>query len=113
MEGAAKSAHDHKVVYFLTYCFSAGFDVMALTSFYHNHTSARDHPTDMASYITTELAHSALPRPFEFPPFFPWCQTSPLLTLPKKDNTTCRVILDLSWPSIYMSYFGLPPTLLT
>ena len=36
--------------------------------------------------------------PFDYPPFTPWCQINPILTRPKKDSTSRRVIMDLSWP---------------
>ena len=36
--------------------------------------------------------------PFPVPPFLQWTQTSPLLTVPKKESEKRRVVIDLSFP---------------
>ena len=64
---------------------------------YLNHQSAREHPSDVASYICMERRHGAMLGPFDNPPFVPWCHTSPLPIPPKKASCTRRIILDLSW----------------
>ena len=63
-----------------------------------DHTSAMAHSTDIAHYIITEIGHRAMLGMFDHPPFTPWCQINPFLTRPKKDSTSRRVIMDLSWP---------------
>ena len=94
----ATTPDQHRVVDFLTYSFSSGFEGEVLSPSFYNHTSTCNHPRDMANYITTDIGHGVLLGPVDYPPFFPWCQTSPLLTHLKKDSSNRWVILDLYWP---------------
>lgn len=73
-----------------------------------NHTSAAAYPDSVAEYLDTEVRLNAMLGPFCVPPFEPWCQTSPLMTRPKKNSTDRRVILDLSWPHGASVNAGIP-----
>ena len=93
------TADQHQMGDFLTFGFLSGFEGVIPSPSYINHQSAREHPSDVASYIGMELYHGAMLAPFDCPTLFPWCQTSPLLlTRPMKGSFTRCIILDLSWP---------------
>ena len=63
-----------------------------------NHSSATDHPADIASFIEKELGHGALMGPFLAQPFKPWLHVSPIMSRPKSDGIKRRVITDLTFP---------------
>ena len=49
-------------------------------------------------YLEAKLARSSIAGPFLSPPFSGRLAISPLNSVPKKDSTERRLILDLSWP---------------
>ena len=63
-----------------------------------NHPSALAHADEVDRFINKELELGAMLGPFPDPPFKEWTQTSPLMTIPKKDSHRRRVIIDLSFP---------------
>ena len=63
-----------------------------------NHSSATDHPSALNDYVKKELRLGGLLGPFSAPPFKPWFQVSPVMTAPKRDTLSRRIILDLSYP---------------
>ena len=63
-----------------------------------NHPPALDYPTHIDEFIKTELEHGTLLGPFDNPPFTPWSQVSPLLTVEKKRSDKRRIVVDLSYP---------------
>ena len=63
-----------------------------------NHHSGRAFPNAVNAYISKELQLGALVGPFLEPPFTPWCKVSPIMTRPKGDSGSRRVIVDLSYP---------------
>ena len=65
---------------------------------FSNHASAFNYRRYVAAYINKELSDGVMLDPFDNPSFTLWCETSPLLTCPKKDSINRRVIMDLSWP---------------
>ena len=65
---------------------------------YRNHNGANDFPEDMLSYLGKESKCSAILGPFSCNPFSTGLKISPLNTVPKKDISERRVILDLSFP---------------
>ena len=73
----AKTSDNHQVVDFLTYGFPAGFEGEVPKPSFYNHPSARDHPRDVAIYITTELGHSTILGPFDCPHLFSLVQDKP------------------------------------
>ena len=94
----AVTTEELQVGAFLSFEFPAGFEGPVPSTSSDNHSLARVHPLDIAHYITKEIGHGALLGPFDHPPFTSWCQVNPLLAWPKKDSTSSRVIMDLSWP---------------
>jgi len=74
---------------------------MTFTAFHRvicNHSGALHFRPEMHSYFQGELTHQSVVGPFTSVPFCNGMAMSPLNTVPKKDTTDCRVILDLSWP---------------
>lgn len=63
-----------------------------------NHQSALDYPNEINTYISQELSHCALIGPFTTTPLDQPCQTSPLMTRPKRNSSSRRVITDCSFP---------------
>ena len=54
--------------------------------------------THVDRFVDTEVKKGAMLGPIPCPPFLEWTQTSPLMTVPKKDSDNRRVIIDLSFP---------------
>ena len=65
---------------------------------YKNHTGATEFPQHINSYIKKESQHGAILGPFKDNPFADKLIVSPLNTVPKKDPTERRIIMDLSFP---------------
>ena len=63
-----------------------------------NHPSALTHATEIDRFLQKEVSLQAMLGPFSQPPFVPWTQLSPLMTVPKKDSAKRRDIIDLSFP---------------
>ena len=68
------------------------------TSSDKNHPSAELYPTHVGKFLQKEVDMGAMLGPFSSPPFSPWSQVSPLMTVEKKDSDSRRVIIDLSFP---------------
>ena len=66
---------------------------------YKNHKDTDNFPEEMLSYLETESNCNAILGPFNANPFQAGLKNSPLNTVPKKDTSERRVILDLSFPS--------------
>ena len=95
-------------VAFLTFGFPAGYEGLITSPSTDNHASNKAHPRNIAHYITTEIGYGAMLGPFDHPPFTPSCQINPLLTHPKKDSTSQRVIFGLSCPLQVPASMGPP-----
>ena len=63
-----------------------------------NHKGATEFSQDVDKYINSELREGRIIGPFKKSPFQGPVKISPLNTVPKKDSTERRVILDLSFP---------------
>jgi hypothetical protein len=63
-----------------------------------NHSGARNFPDDINSYLAAEKRNGAIMGPFSKNPFCTTLKVSPLNSVPKKDTSERRVILDLSMP---------------
>ena len=68
------------------------------TSSPKNHPSALAYTGEIDKFLQKELEKSAMLGPFQDLPFRPWTQISPLLTVPKKNSASRRVVIDLSFP---------------
>lgn len=65
---------------------------------YKNHKGAIDFPQDMIKYLQKESENQAILGPFKKNPFSTNLIISPLNSVPKKDSSERRVIVDLSFP---------------
>ena len=65
---------------------------------FKNHKGAEEYPNEMLAYLEKECQNAAIIGPFKENPFTSGIKLSPLNSLPKKDTTERRVILDLSFP---------------
>ena len=65
---------------------------------YKNHRGADDFPEDILLYLEKESNSNAILGPFNENPFQSGLKISPLNSVPKKDTTERRIILDLSCP---------------
>ena len=63
-----------------------------------NHKGATEYPLEVASYVTKGVNKGQIIGPFRQPPFSGGNITSPLNSVPKKDTSDRRIILDLSFP---------------
>ena len=62
-----------------------------------NHKGAREFPSEIKSYLESELCKDTVLGPFKENPFQTQLLLSPLNTVPKHDTNERRVILDLSF----------------
>lgn len=98
-ELALQVYHDKDICKFIKYGWPLGYLADAPpVSVADNHNSALQHEAHITEFIRVESQHQAILGPFEQPPFTPWTRCSPLMTRPKKDSQTRRVIVDLSFP---------------
>jgi len=105
----AEYTQDPHLVDFLAYGWPMNYTSLAIPQpSTTNHSSADAYPDSVTGYLQTEVQLNAMLGPFDKPPFVPWCQTSPLMTRPKKTSTDRRVILDLSWPQGASVNSGIP-----
>jgi hypothetical protein len=90
---------DHEIVEFLEFGWPIGYvkPDLPLTTV-KNHRSALYFSEHTADYIQKELSYNALVGPFERNPFSVPLSTAPLSSVPKKDSTVRRTIMDLSFP---------------
>lgn len=65
---------------------------------YKNHKGALEFPEDVNAYINKESKYGAILGPFKNNPFSQNLIISPLNSVPKKDTTDRRIIMDLSFP---------------
>ena len=65
---------------------------------FKNHKGAEEFKEDMLTYLQKESSNKAIIGPFRENPFKSGIKISPLNSIPKKDTTERRVIMDLSFP---------------
>ena len=90
---------DKNVVSFLKYGFPIG--AVNVTNVYtelveRNHKGAVEFPTDIDAYLQKEIQNGSVIGPFHANPFSHEIVISPLNSVPKKDTTERRIILDIS-----------------
>ena len=91
--------HDVEIVQFLKYGWPGGYVSKTLPEpAVRNHPSALAYQKDVDRFVHKELDKGALLGPFDAPPFYEWSQVSPIMTRPKKDTDSRRIIIDLSYP---------------
>ena len=69
-----------------------------LSRVYHNHKGATDFPDHIDHFLRKEVEATSVMGPFRSSAFDIKTTVSPLNTVPKKESTDCRVIVDLSFP---------------
>ena len=85
------------MIEFLTYGFPIGHDGSETHECMpRNHKGAREFPDDVDSYLTRELASTSVLGPFQRNTLPSKITLSPLNTVPKKDSTERRIIVDMS-----------------
>ena len=65
---------------------------------FKNHKGAEEFPDSMLQYLEKESQHKSILGPFKDNPFSSGIKISSLNTVPKKDSSERRIILDLSCP---------------
>ena len=89
---------DQQLLQFLEFGFPLGFNRdCPLSCDGVNHKSATEFPADVDAYIQEEKQYGAIVGPFCKNPIA-GCHVSPIMTRPKANSDTRRVIIDLSWP---------------
>ena len=68
-----------------------------LESHFENHTSAKNYPEDVRTYLQEEISYKAILGPFEEPPL-EHIHIYPFMTRDKPNSKNRRVIIDLSFP---------------
>ena len=68
------------------------------TSDFRAHKGARDYPTHVENYLSSETALGRMAGPFTSNPLSVDLHVSPMNTVPKDEADERRIIVDLSWP---------------
>ena len=100
-QSSLQDYHDNVIVDYLEFSWPVGYDYEKYgfpVSQLHNHSGAINYPNELDIYLEAELARHSIAGPFLSPPFSGRIAISPLNSVPKKDSTERRIILDLSWP---------------
>ena len=106
---ALASYHDAVVVDFLEFGWPINYvSPQPPTPVRQNHPSALLHPSDVNSFIAREVSLSATAGPFQANPLSCSLMLSPLLTVPKKESTSRRIVMDLSFPPEQSVNSGIP-----
>ena len=101
--------HDNVICEFLEFGWPLGYSLPTLLVFdLRTHRGALNFPVAVADYLHGEILLGRVAGPFAEPPFKDAFVVSPLNTVPKRDSTERRVIVDLSWPSGSSVNDGIP-----
>ena len=91
--------HDTNLVDFLAYGFPISHSGQRTHDLHpKNHKGAQEFPKDIDAYLERELASNSILGPFHSNPLPSKVILSPLNTVPKKDCSERRVIVDMSFP---------------
>ena len=100
--------HDNVICEFLEFGWPLRHSLPTLPVFdLCTHRGALNFPIAVADYFHGEILRRVA-GPFAEPPFKDAFVVSPLNTVPKRDSTERRVIVDLSWPSGSSVNDGIP-----
>ena len=91
---------DTELLDFLRFGFPLGY--MGPTSHVDgnvNHPSTTKYPEHVDQFIKKELSEGCMLGPYDDPVFTPWLHCSPLMTRPKRESTSRRVITDMTHPN--------------
>ena len=96
---ALEGYDDSQVASFLRYGWLGSYTAPDIpTPSAKNHPSATAFMNDVDLFLEKEVRLGAMLGPLKAPPFREWFQTSPLMSVEKKDSDRRRVIIDLSFP---------------
>jgi len=96
---ALRDYHDQVICDFLEFGWPIGFEHDSIPSFTtRTHRGALDYPNAVQKYLHSEVLLGRVVGPFTTSPFSDGFVASPLNTVPKRDSSERRVIVDLSWP---------------
>ena len=99
LETKLKYFHDPRVIQFLRFGFPIDHDGSQVTINSVNHKDADpEFHSDILAYLNTEIREGAVLGPLRNIPFKGPVAISPLNSVPKKDSSKRRVILDLLFP---------------
>jgi hypothetical protein len=99
---------DYQVFDFLEYGWPVGHNGSSLrSSSCRNHTGATYFPEQSTSYLIKEASYQAVVGPFKDNPFNEPIALSPLNSVPEKDFSERRVIVELSFPEGESVNFGI------
>ena len=91
--------HDSLLVEYLEFGWPADYTAdFPPTPAQGNHKEDPAFHRHIQEYVRREVALGALLGPFTNLPFQPWTQLSPIMTRPKKNSLSRRIIVDLSYP---------------
>ena len=100
---------DRVIVDFLAFGWPINYSKSSLPlSSKTNHASAIEFHDHVQHFIDTELSYHALAGPFEVNPLPHNLVRSPLQTVPKRNSSKRRVVMDLSYPSGQSVNSGIP-----
>ena len=98
-----------RLIEFLKFGFPIEHNGSAVTHNRVNHKGAQQpFYNDIIEYLDTEIHEQAVLGPLEHPPFEGQVGISPLNSVPKKDSSKRRIILDLSFPEGTSVNDGIP-----
>jgi len=91
---------DSSICDLLEFGFPIGLTESTLLNFEgcKNHQGASDFPSQIADYLSLECKEKCISGPFRSNPFNHNMVLSPLNSVPKRDSSKRRIILNLSWP---------------
>ena len=93
------SSFNIPVLQFLQFGFPLEFDGKSgVNTVLVNHKGVREFPVEIKAQIAKDIAMNACIGPFEASPFGKNVRLSPLNSIPQKDTSDRRLILDLSFP---------------
>lgn len=96
----SKHGADYELLSFIKYGFPLGYvGPISNTKDTPNHKSALSFYDDVNKFITKEIQLGGIVGPMPHPPFKEWVHTSPLMTREKKDSSSRRVIIDMTYPN--------------
>lgn len=91
---------DKDILPFLEYGFPLGAEdpahILTLDTVERNHKGAVDYPNQIDEFLRKEILRGSVVGPFDRNPFSHGILISPLNSVPKKDSSERRIILDLS-----------------
>ena len=91
--------HDSQIALFLRYGWPGSYTApLPPKSTTVNHPSALAYMSEVDRFLEKEVRLGAMLGPFDSPPFVEWNQTSPLMSVEKRDSDRRRIIIDLSFP---------------